>query len=136
MLWPFLYRSEYLSLDRLARVSYKHNDCFSSDVVLRNSNHIFCTNPKIVHPSDFVVMILANHRFLSYQYSINIDIIVKGNCQQIINAYQKRAKTSVFQNFLWMENVDKVPAPEFRPSCPPCNRYSPFIPASNGSVSQ
>jgi hypothetical protein len=77
MPWPCLCDSGYLSLGLLAKVFYKFDDCSFADVARRNSGHIFCTNPKTGHLSDFVSISIAGHRFLPYLYSINSGTIVK-----------------------------------------------------------
>ena len=78
MPWPCLCNSGYLFLGPLARAFYKFDDCFFADVVHQNNGHTFCTNPKTGHPSDYVSISIAGHRFLSWLYSINVGTIVKG----------------------------------------------------------
>jgi len=78
MPWPFLCHSEYLPLDRPAKVFCKFDDCFFPDVVPQKNGHIPCTNPKTEHPSDFASKSIAGHQFLSWLYSIIIGTIVKG----------------------------------------------------------
>jgi hypothetical protein len=78
MPWPFLYCFGYLSLGRLAKVFYKFDGCFFSDVVLRKNGHISCITPKNGLPWDSFASVFASHRILSSHDSINIGINVKG----------------------------------------------------------
>ncbi len=105
MPWLYLYRFEYLPLDHLARASCKLGDWSSFVAAHQNNDHIFCTNQRTLHSSDFAEALLSNHQYLSYKNSIIVDIIVKRNLDSFCGVNQKTQHENhrFIRGIFWLE---------------------------------